>query len=63
MSNGNNINIGTEESPILVPAKALEPNTPEGNEWWGKIATSSVILDSKTLGELLELTEQANSEN
>ena len=40
----NMINIGTKENPVLVPEKALHPETPEGNEYYGMIADGSVEL-------------------
>lgn len=48
------INIGTKENPVLVPEKALHPETPEGNEYYGMIADGSVELPDENLKTLLD---------
>ena len=48
------INIGSAERPIWVPKKSLEPDTPEGREWWGMVAEGSVVLEEEALGLLLD---------
>ncbi len=52
--NPNLVNIGTPERAMWVPRKALEPETPEGREWWGNVASGTVILDEEALGKLLD---------
>ncbi len=53
-------NIGTVEKPVLVPDKALKPSSDEGQEWWGKVADGSVVLEDEVLEMLLALTENEN---
>ena len=48
------VNIGTPERPVLVPEKALQPDSNEGREWWGEVASGSVVLDEDALKLLLE---------
>lgn len=54
MSNGNMVNIGTSERPIWVSETALQPQTPEGREWWEMVASGSVALPKETLDKLLQ---------
>jgi hypothetical protein len=55
---GRMVNIGTSERPVLVSRKALEPDTPEGREWWEMVASGSVTLEEKELGKLLSVTDE-----
>lgn len=55
------VNIGSEKDPVLVPEKALRPLTPEGREWWAMVATGSVILEPKALDKLLQVTDAKTS--
>lgn len=55
-------NVGTAERPVMVPEKALYPQTQAGREWWGMIAEGSVVVDDEALDLLLaEVNEQQNS--
>ncbi len=45
----NLVNIGTKEAPVFVPEKALKPETAEGREWWGMMASGSVKPDNLDL--------------
>lgn len=54
----NLVNVGSAERPVIVPKKALEPETPEGNEWWGMVADGSVEIGSEDLDELLKVTKK-----
>lgn len=54
MSDGKMVNIGSKENPIWLSEKALRPNTPEGQEWWGMVAEGSVVLQPEELDRLLE---------
>lgn len=58
--NNQMINIGSKESPVMVPAKALFPETAEGRQWWESLASGSVVLDEKALDLLLEKTNEEN---
>jgi len=55
------VNIGSEESPVLVSEKALRPLTPEGREWWAMVATGSVVLKPEVLDKLLQATDAKTS--
>lgn len=57
MPNGKTVNVGSAEKPIFVPEKALDPETPEGREWWGMIANGSVTLNPEELKKILEKTD------
>ncbi len=58
MDNPNMVNIGTAERPVVVPEKALHPDSDEGRDWWGKVAEGSVVLEDKVLDQLLESTKK-----
>lgn len=51
------VNIGSKESPMLVPKKALETKTSGWQEWWEMVANGSVTLEPEVLDRLLELTK------
>lgn len=48
------VNIGSKERPMLVPQKALEPESFEGRRWWNMVAEGCVILEPEVLDKLLE---------
>lgn len=50
----NTINIGTAERPVFVPQEAVQPNTPEGEEYWQGVASGSIVPDEETLDLLLK---------
>lgn len=48
------INIGTAESPILVPeAVVSRDGSDRETEWWNALASGSVTVPDKTLDKLL----------
>lgn len=47
------VNIGTEEHPVLVPEVALEDGTEASAAWWSMLATGSVTLTDEQLEALL----------
>jgi hypothetical protein len=48
------VNIGTVESPILVPeAVVLGDGSDQEREWWDALAAGSVILPDEALSKLL----------
>jgi hypothetical protein len=58
--NLNMINVGTQERPVMVPEKALKPNTDEGNDWWEMLASGSVVLPDEDLETLLKAVKNEN---
>lgn len=52
------VNIGSVENPIWVLEKALKPESPEGKEWWGNLATGTIVLEPNELDALLEVTDE-----
>lgn len=54
------INVGTAEKPVMVPEKALHPESVAGQEWWEMLATGSVFLDGNELAQLLQYIEDNN---
>lgn len=61
MTEGDMVNIGTPEKPVLVPEKSLHPESAEGREWWGMITDGSVVLEPEVLDRLLEKTGNEGS--
>lgn len=57
MSKESIINLGSPENPVLVPKKALLPETAKGREWWQLLAEGSVTLPSENLSRLLEVND------
>lgn len=60
MSNGEKVNVGTTERPKWVPKKALAPQNKEGREWWGMVASGSVVLEEEVLDGLLNRLRKVN---
>jgi hypothetical protein len=58
MDNLNTINVGSPENPVLVPGKALRPDSDEGKEWWEMVVSGSVNLKPDQLDNLLKLLSE-----
>jgi hypothetical protein len=54
------IGFGSAERPIMVPAKALLPESGAGREWWDAVASGSIVLEEEVLELLLERTDEEN---
>lgn len=52
--NKDKINIGSPEKPVWVPQCAFLPETPDGNSWWGKVATGSVTIGPEHIDRIEE---------
>lgn len=52
------INIGSKEAPVLVPKKALFPESEDGREWWKMVAVGSVVLGQEELNKLLKMFDE-----
>ena len=57
----NMINIGSKESPVIVPEQSLRPHSPEGEEYYQMIAGGSVELSGEDLDTLLDKIKNENN--
>jgi hypothetical protein len=61
-NNRKKINVGSPEKPVWVPQCALSPETPEGNRWWGKVASGSVAIGPEHIGRIEKEIKRSESE-